>query len=198
MSRERPKEEPKAAAPPPKVDPAVVAASSTRWAFVPAADILLAVGEGMIGATVEGIYVYDRRKKSIHGVWASVTPPPGVVHIDFEVRMLVQEFQIDDPTAIEKLLAHCLNRPNTKSDDIANIRRLCKQGGDPNDVVNRQMEELIERTNQMMMAKGKGKDGKGKHGPMGGKAQGHAQGQPQGFGGSSGRSDDRRGGHGWG
>lgn len=186
-SKKRPKEEPAAA--PPKADPAVVAASSARWAFLPAADILLAVGEGMIGATFEGLYVYDRRKKSIHGVWASVTPPPGVVHIDFEVRMLVQECQIDDPTAIEKLLAHCLNRPNTKSDDISNIKRLCKQGGDPNDIVNRQMEELIERTNQMMMAKGKGKGAKGK---QGGKAQGHSQG----FGRSSGRSDDR--GSGWG
>jgi len=118
----------------------------------------------MVGLTFEGAYAYDRRKKCIHGVWACVTPPPGVVHIDFEVRAFVQEFEIDDPGAIERLLAHCLNRPNTKSSDIDDIRRALRGARDPasyNDILDKHLEELANKSH-INATKGRGKGGKGK------------------------------------
>ncbi|CAE8582139.1 unnamed protein product [Polarella glacialis] len=144
-----------------RVDLAVVA---SKWAFVPAADILLTLGEGMVGVTFEGAFVYDRRKKSINGVWACVTPPPGVVHIDFEVRAFVQEFQIDDPLAIEKLLAHSLHRPNTKSNDIDEMRRAMRGAQDPMGTLNQKLDEIIAKAVVNFAPKGKGF-------PKGGKSQ---------------------------
>jgi len=128
-------------------DPSAIA---SKWAFIPAADILLSVGDGMVGTTFEGTYVHHKQKKSIHGVWAAVTPPPGVVHIDFEVRSLVQEFEINDPGAIEKLLTHCLNRPNAKSGEIGEIRaalRSAGRGADLDEIFSRMVLGLVDKHN---------------------------------------------------
>lgn len=157
----------------------------------------------MFGMTYEGAYVYDRRKKSIHGVWAQVRPPPGVVHIDFEVRALVQQFDIDDPAAIEKLLHHALQRPNTKSSDIDEIRRALLAEKNPHAidmVLNTKIAELIDRVNTMVAGSGAGirqsigKGGGGQGGFGGGGGSGFGGGGGGFGGGGGGGGGGRRGG----
>jgi len=129
-------------------NPPDINALGAKWAFVPTADVLLSVGDGMVGITYEGAYVHHKLKKSVNGVWSSVTPPPGVVHIDFEVRQIVYEFDLNDPGAIEKLLVHSLNRPNSKTAEIGEIRAALKaagQGADLDDIFSRMVLGLAEK-----------------------------------------------------
>merc|ERR1712039_136001 len=131
-----------------------------------------------------------------------VRPPKGVVHIDFEVRALVQQFDIDDPAAIEKLLHHSLQRPNTKSNDIDEIRRALLAVKDPNEidmVLNTKIQELIDRVNSMVAGAGAnlrqmGKGGGGQGGFAGGGFGGGGGGFSGGGGGGfSGGGGGRRG-----
>merc|ERR1712217_129007 len=82
----------------------------------------------------------------------------------------------DDPAAIEKLLNHSLQRPNTKSNDIDEIRRALLAVKDPNEidmVLNTKIQELIDRVNSMVAGAGSnlrqmGKGGGGQGGFGGG------------------------------
>lgn len=100
------------------------------WAFVPAADILLTVGEGIVGITYEGAYVLDPRKRRAGGIWASLSLTPGTA-IDSEVRRLVDDFDINDPTVVGSLIAHASSRPSTKSRDIEEIRSELRGASNP-------------------------------------------------------------------
>jgi len=153
-----------------KVD---VPAVASKWAFVPAADILMTVGEGMVGVTFEGAYVMDTRKRSVNGVWASVTLPIGLKFVDMDIQALVKEFQINDGQAVQALVTHCHQRPNTKFDDMQELKRALNSARDPSVELAKKLEEFEKRvTNLANKGKGVNYHKGGKGGGKGGKAKG--------------------------
>eukprot|EP00401_Gymnodinium_catenatum_P031088 CAMPEP_0117622524 /NCGR_PEP_ID=MMETSP0784-20121206/88184_1 /TAXON_ID=39447 /ORGANISM="" /LENGTH=238 /DNA_ID=CAMNT_0005426463 /DNA_START=1 /DNA_END=714 /DNA_ORIENTATION=- len=132
-------------------------ASALKWVFVPGADILLTIGEGMVGISYEGAYIIDPRKKRAGGVWVGVQLPPGVL-LDPEVKALVDEFEIDDVRAVTTLIQHCSQRPNTKLKDLEELRKSLFGSRNPTGVLISKLKEMMTRTT----SGGKGKKGKGK------------------------------------
>merc|ERR1712072_95484 len=85
-------------------EPTAVGPTVGKWAFVPAADILLTVGEGIVGITLEGAFVIDSRKRKGDDIWASLNLP--FSNVDPDVKRLVEDFGIDDPQGVRSLVMY--------------------------------------------------------------------------------------------
>jgi len=101
-----------------------------RWAFVPAADLLLTVGEGIVGVTFEGAYILDARKMRAGGVWVNLSLASGT-RVYSEAKRLVDEFGIDDPQVVAKLLDHLESRRASRRRDVDDFRGALRGAQNP-------------------------------------------------------------------
>merc|ERR1712151_82196 len=92
----------------------------------------------------------------------SVKLPIGMPVVDFEVKALVDEFGVEDPSLATDLVGHASLRPNTKSSDLQCMRSAMrdakKNGHDPIEVLR---SELQRHQATYGGAPGRGYRGKG-------------------------------------
>jgi len=117
---------------------------AARWAFVPAADLLLTVGEGIVGVTFEGAYILDPRKQRAGGVWANVNLLPGT-KVDPDVKRFVDDFGLEDPQVVGSLVRHVSFRPATKRRDLDDLRDALRGVRDPAGVLSKKLREMAEQ-----------------------------------------------------